>query len=1176
MPRQFDIFAANLTGLTLIEASAGTGKTHSLSGLYLRCLMEIPDLTVEALLVVTYTEAATLDLKARIRTVLTRAITAFATGDTEDPLINGFLRHYGAERCRSQVPHVTHELRNFDQASIFTIHGFCRRLLRDHAFETGNLFDTPLEPDVSRLVMQSADAFWRDTVLSLHPTLVAYLVEKKITPDALLLRLRQWLYRPGITVIPDDAPPALDALVDASESVAADLRKCWREHDVEIRNILMSAIDRDELNKNSTKKIKRGIEGVASWLTGTMKRPPKDTIESLTKTYLTGCTKKAYADHPPEHRFFFLCDAAQSTFAVLDDGMKRAFAGLQRDFLIYMQNALPAANAMVNVMSFDDLLRLVHSALHSEKSAHAFTSAVRKRYRVAMIDEFQDTDPLQLDIVRSLFHSPDHTVFLIGDPKQAIYSFRGADVFTYLSARSLAQDEFTLGVNWRSETGLVDAVNAIFGRMPESFVLDRMPYHSVSSSGMADEAPITEAGQRHPGMQIWTIPPTSHGKKIGQAAAEALALQGVTREIRRLLDPNEAVQIGIAPLEASNIAILVRRNDQAVLVKNELDALGVPAVMQSTQSLFGSDEVGDVLLIIDAVAAPRAERRVAAALTTDILGISAPELENLRHDLDRWENIMQEFRDYHDLWTSHGFITMFGTLIRQREVRQRLLRLRNGERRLTNVLHAGEVLHRAADTHHLGIRGLVNWFLDRIADGANATDEYELRLARDTDAVTIITVHKSKGLQFPVVFVPFSWSESKTINKDHPITFHRRSGTDYELVLDLGSDDRDAHLGLAAKENLAEDTRLLYVALTRAINRCYVVVASAQQKSAVSRLLCATETPSGNETTNLFEHAELPLPPRADTVVEQEPVAEPLTYCRLNARIDRSWKVTSFSFLAHSAEHADLPDRDAAASPKQDAVVEASGDAHDIFSYPAGSVYGSLLHDILECCDYTEDNPETFRQLIRLKHEEYGKPHLRDYFPAVETMLKTVLALPLDPNDHGMALRSIPWEARKNELEFHYPLQAFSRRRLRDLFAEHGHDRIGADFPTTIDRLTFHPVKGLLKGYIDLVFEWQDRYYIVDWKSNWLGNRPEDYDRPAVSRVMHDQFYILQYHLYVLALHLYLRHRLRGYDYDRHFGGVFYVFLRGVTATGRHDYGVFRDRPTTALVHALTNLTVAS
>jgi exodeoxyribonuclease V beta subunit len=591
---------------------------------------------------------------------------------------------------------------------------------------------------------------------------------------------------------------------------------------------------------------------------------------------------------------------------------------------------------------------------------------------------------------------------------------------------------------------------------------------------------------------------------------------------------------------------------------------------------------------------------------TDMLGGVGEELDPAEKEPLWWQSRYVRFREYYQLWKNYGFIRMFRTLMATEEIKQRVLSLPNGERRLTNILHLTETIHRASIESRLGISALLKWFSEQRGSSSAGVAEHQLRLESDERAVKIVTIHKSKGLEYPIVFCPFGWESSVPGRQE--IIFHGPDDNN-RLTLDLMARKGGYHMTLAQNELLAENLRLLYVALTRAKMRCYLVWGriNTAETSALAYVLhdfnCSKRSDTGDNIVGLLAERFLSLaddeivadlqklakkskgtiefalmPSECEGQYESEPLANEKLSCRIfNGRIDKHWKVSSYSSLiSKQAVDLELPDYDVFHQSLSHAgelpfdfsglpseQIKIAGDKK-IFSFPKGTRAGVFFHDIFEQLDFSRNDTQYRKDLVIRKLQEHGFD--LNWETEILYMIDNALSVPLFDEDKDFVLSSVTCEDRINEMEFYYPLNPIGPRDLKKILAVHSSLPIDTGFPDRLGNLTFMPTAGYLKGFIDMVFKHRQRYYLVDWKSNYLGDHIEEYHRSSLSKTMGEAYYILQYHLYTLALHQYLRLRKPDYRYEEDFGGVFYVFLRGVDQQKGSQYGIFRDLPAAELI----------
>ncbi len=672
-------------------------------------------------------------------------------------------------------------------------------------------------------------------------------------------------------------------------------------------------------------------------------------------------------------------------------------------------------------------------------------------------------------------------------------------------------------------------------------------------------------------------------------------------EIGRLLAAGRAgrARLGDRPLAAVDLAVLVRSHKEGEIVRLALQARHIRAVIYSQDSVFAGEDAWELQLVLQAAHEPLNQRRLKTALATSLLGWDAAGLVRLEEDEQLWEEIVARFIGYQHLWREKGFVAMLRGLLRQEAVKERLAARDDGERRLTNLRHLLELLQSAAHDEGLGAAEMLAWLARRRREAGRMGDEEQLRLESDRHLVKIVTIHKSKGLEYPVVFCPFLW-EGNAVVRDTAkgeVSFHDQ---DNLLRMDLGSGELVANRLRQRDEGLAEDMRLLYVALTRAKHRCYCCWGRVKNQkgdvSALSPLGYLLHPVAGGEegvvpalqgyfdaleddqaAATLLELAAQsggtvavrPLPTENEAAPVAHARAEQLLPPRLFARPLRDdWTVRSFSSLTRGGEpHGAILDDEFFTSP-----ASAADNSHEpvrsIFSFPRGAEAGTCLHGIFEELDFAEVRSAAAQELVRENLERYGFD-----VTWTETLLDAlamIVATPIDPAEPELRLETIALADRLNEMEFHYPLAAITPRGLQRVFAAHRADLAIGDLPERLGRLQFSPGQGFMKGFVDLIFIRQDRYFIVDYKSNHLGDTLDCYAQPQLARSVAEAHYALQYHIYTVALHRHLKLRLgAAYDYDRQMGGSYYLFLRGMDPAAGAGHGVFRERPDRLLIEAL-------
>ncbi|MFQ2365919.1 exodeoxyribonuclease V subunit beta [Aeromonas dhakensis] len=1171
-----------LHGERLIEASAGTGKTYTIAGLYLRLLLghgpvieegadagqpsahERP-LSVTEILVVTFTEAATAELRGRIRGRIHEARLAFMRGQSGDALLAQLLAE--VEDHELAARRLLAAERQMDEAAVFTIHGFCQRMLKQNAFESGALFETEFLTDDSQLRLQAVSDYWRAEFYPVDKTLASAVRALWPSPAALLREMNGWLDNSELEMRPPAGDETLAARHQAAMSRIAAVKEVWLAQVDEIRRQTDGHISR-----YTGKNYEGWLAKIADWAQDEASgyAIPKE-LERFGQTVLEANLKKG-GDVPTLPLFSEIDALLASRPGIRDLILQRA--------AVVVRSRMQASKRQAHQLSFDDLLKDLDGALDSPLGER-LCDRIRATYRVAMIDEFQDTDPQQYRIFHRLYGGHQDTALLmIGDPKQAIYGFRGADIFTYIQARRNVSAHYTLGRNWRSSGALVAAVNGLFERAKDPFIYEAdIPFLPVEAQGKS-KALLLE-GDTAPVLHCWQLtgqPTFNRGdyqSKMARAtAAEIHRLLTLAREGKAL--------IGETPVKAGDIAVLVRTGAEGKLVQQELARLAIASVyLSNRESVLEQVEAREILLILHACQNPSEERSLRAALATGLFDLDAKALDELASDERAWESAVQEFMEYRKVWHKRGVLAMLRALLHRRNLAASLLASPYGERRLTNFLHLGELLQQVSSELD-GEYALLRWLGEAVNRQSGQDAEQILRLESERKLVQIVTIHKSKGLEYPLVFLPFICSHRSA---DTPL-YHEADEAGNRTILDLtGAEDS---LAEADKERLAEDLRLLYVALTRGVYATWLGLAPVRSgngksektdlhQTAIGYLLQkGEEGDAATLATALSALAEdLPgvavgepsLTRPAPLQAEEEQLGEPQVR-RFGGTLERDWWISSYSGLAAQGHgHS----KGVLANPGFDdeVVTEAAALAAEepvqapqpsIFTFPKGARPGTLLHSLFETIDFQSAGGEPLAQHIATLLAQDGFDE--SWAQVLQQQVEAVLDTPLETGfGEPLRLRDLAPERKQVELEFFLPMGRVTAQALTALCQQHDPLSRGNK------PLSFATVQGMLKGFIDLVFEWQGRWYLLDYKSNHLGMSPVDYSRPALEQAMVEHRYDLQYQLYSLALHRLLALRLPGYDFDQHFGGVFYLFLRGMP-----QGGIFHTRPSRELVQGLDRL----
>jgi exodeoxyribonuclease V beta subunit len=1219
--KPFDASLVPLEGRMLVEASAGTGKTHAITTLVLRFLLEA-QLPIERILVVTFTEAATAELRGRVRARLVEALFAIDSQDDVAPELAAILlcacTREGADKVRLRLRRA---LQDVDDAAISTIHGFCQRTLRDSAFDTGNRFDAELAADLSQLQDEVIHDLWVRLLRDADPDTLDALAQGGVTPSACESLLVEVTRSPDRLVLPRAVElPAVDRA--AFERAFDELRSRWHADSVAERIVAA------KLGKSYTRRwVPTWCADIAALLARGPERRIPDNLARFTASALeqAGAKRSLWSDP-----VFVAADEVCSHAALQASWARARVIAFKRQFADAALVELPRRKERRGVYGFDDLLLTLARALAS-RAGPLIAEQVRRRYPAALVDEFQDTDPVQWSIFDRIWRGG--SLVLIGDPKQAIYSFRGADVFSYLAAaRSVPLERhYTMQVNWRSDPSLIAAVHRVFDGVLRPMLLPEIGYPMVEARPAAHDRFRGTARIGHAPLRV--VFARREGKRKNEGALVDRVADFIAKDVYELVQSGRIGDSAVAP---GDIAVLTRTNAQASKVARALARFGVRSVVHGDASVYDSDDAENVECFLRAVADPSDDGAVRAALITPLCGFDAAELVAMEVEPATWELWVQRFRELAHLWSQRGVMAMYRSFAAAVALPSLLLELPDGERRMTNVRQLFELLHTAERAMHFGPRALLAWLSLRSRSDEPRSEDAQIRLESDECAVQLTTVHRSKGLEYPIVYAPYLWDgklfrwrkrkRGQVASRKGEVLVHDPTHERRELHL-LSGMESAAELRAspvfrrAALEQLAENLRIVYVALTRAKHHVTLVWSAASdfetaalgyllhgadiQGDGVDAIRAALE-PLEDEAlladlARLSERASgcIEIAPLVDDeVAPRAPSPKPSATlaCRtLSRRIDSWWRIASFSQLSSAKRSIALEpgedlDRDDP-SPSAPAPVLADSTRPTLLAeFPRGRTAGNFFHEILVQIDFTRGDSEHAHALIESKLASYGyEPAWR---PLVGRAVCEMLATPLD--GRGMRLCDVAPEQRKNELEFHLPVAhesivcgdqlalplgdrpkasaALTSHQLALPFKAFPSGAIPRDYHERVKQLSFLPLEGYLKGYIDLVFTHLGRWYLVDYKTNHLGDDLSAYQPERLKEAMAHGHYFLQYHLYAVALHRWLSRRVGSYSYAKHFGGVFYLFLKGMTPATAASSGVFFEKPPHARIEAFSRL----
>jgi exodeoxyribonuclease V beta subunit len=1110
-----------LSDITLIEASAGTGKTWTLTRIFLRLLIE-KEMSVDSILVMTFTKAATHELRQRIRAALVSAL------ERTDPDINSYLDSFDKEKCRLRLRLALHR---FDSAPIHTIHAFASSVLASFALESGQPIGLTLaESKESKELLELAAAdFWRREIATLPVEWLKFMGG----PEPDYFSAIAGNSSPFVKIYPDiiDNENDWEKIKEEGMTALAAFKYSWNIEKEEVYKYLTTpkAFDGRKIQARYADRWFKIADRVARMESIFAITNELEVLEKISRNALTNAVAKCTL-----LRNFGYFDSLDTLFSL--------FAKMQMRIVELKYKSIGTINTILNKLkrekgltTFDDLLSNVYSGL----SGKLLKTALKNKYKVALIDEFQDTDPLQYKITESLFGEEGRPLILIGDPKQAIYQFRGADLFTYLNATKTIPDssKFTITTNYRSDGKLIDGVNALFSeeRRENVFILEGLHYRTINKP---QSTPTCGSG-----ITLLELKNPNNDQSLIVESRKRI-VEAVSAKISSMLLGGYA--------KPQEIAVLTRTNVEAQLIKAALSALNIPSVTDAENDLFLSIEANELRLFLVAVFSYNNRHTVQPFLLSTWGGLTPDAVRSFEESSDRYILEINQMKSIKGIWERSGIAAAFETYDRTSKLRERLIKLEDGERIIANINHLIEILSEHEEEEGLSPLSLIGYLDKEMDEKSMGRETYQLRLERDDSAVVVQTIHRSKGLEYPIVFCPFAWSRSQ--RPKPPYSFHDDEGN---RLLGIDPAD-DTAIGNAQLESNAESIRLLYVALTRAKKSCYVVFGNIKESdsSALNHLLFGKDvTENWNEALSILDSMKEHL---TIDILDEEPgqtisdntvsgiICKAKDFKRM---LEKNFSISSFTSLSrsiHSTEYASGKEWDEGKKVIPDETAE----------LPKGKTVGSCIHKMFENIDFNSYTYDELKNAATLALDYYSLP--QSHTEKLISMAQLVLTTELHQTMTAFTLSKLSKNKRIAEMQFHLPLSALEADTLNSIVS-------------LSNQLNFKTVSGYLLGFIDLVFEYEGRYYILDWKSNHLGNTINDYTSEAIESAMDHSSYKLQYYLYIAALNRYLSAKIPDYNYNTHFGGVFYLFVRGISNETKWNRGVYFDRPDESVIISLDN-----
>lgn len=1073
---------------------------------------------------VTFTKAAVAELEERIRLFIRQAHKASLGLQIADVTISGLVEQAINNTSKEVVQRQLKDAVLFlDETSVLTIHSFCQQTLTEFAFETNQLFGPDTLKDMVSLIESEVNKFWRENITTMNVILLGQLIEHGLCRSDIASVIREHVS--GKKYFEYDENESYSICDEDQVSFSKTIKEL-AEKDREIKACVYDYITNNATRIKSITEANKWAKPALAHLIDT----PAEFVNVVVSKKGTGYIDKLYADILAQHGE---CDElVEEKNALLQSVINKTYCHA----IGTVTKAIDQYKLRNSLLGFDDMIVNLHKAIVHDNNKN-LVGQLQKKYKAVFVDEFQDTDKLQYEIFHTTFGGGETILFYIGDPKQSIYAWRKADIFTYFKASDEVSNKYGMNVNYRSSAPFIDAMNLFF--KPH---VDFDTFYFREQEHSIDYINVEAPPDNKKGALLFNgrpdVPITIYGNKDNAEIAET-----VTAQIINLLENENytIAQKGITRrIKPSDIGILVRKNKQAIAVKSCLAKRGIPGVTIDDSKILQSEEAVYVLYLLEALIDVN-RPSINKALLSPFTGYDTKAVLALNE-----EAVLNDFREYKNIWDKDGVYSVLMKFVSDYQVSTLLLNhhTENGERTIANLFQVIEVLHKVQSEKQFSALELVSW-LKRGIDGMQTEgDEFEQRVESDEEAVKIVTLHKAKGLEYNIVFAPY-------LDLDTKIHFRFCSFRDTETGDYIFADSQQLtaeQQQIVDEQTEQENRRLIYVAITRAVYKCYINKSLANYYKDSSLVPFVTSVKGVNPMLVTFEESPT-IPDRYYySKAKEQPVSDSNT--RVNFQLSQvNWRKMSYTSLA--ATHA--------TNPKNNSNFAGDEYGHFVFKQLAkGTKTGNLLHEIFEKVDFSNSSYWNYPVQDALK--KFAPKHREEWYPKLITLLEHVTKVNIEVGGQRFTLADIAAEKRLNELEFDFNVPLFNPSELNEL--EESDSRIDVKY--------YESLEGIMNGKMDMFFEHDSKYCILDWKSNFLGDSLDYYKKELLPEAMSENNYHLQYLLYTLAAKKYLESRLADFNYEQHFGGVIYLFVRGVREG--LDTGIFTRRPTVEKIERLEGM----
>ncbi|QJC38310.1 exodeoxyribonuclease V subunit beta [Enterobacteriaceae endosymbiont of Donacia marginata] len=1170
--KEFDPFKENLQGQYLIEASAGTGKTFTIIILYLRMLLGLHQknynglpLTVEQILVVTFTDIATQDLCKRIKKSIRILRKGCLEKKSKYDIINYFIKKIKDHKIAHNLL-LKAEL-NMHNASIYTIHSFCQKILNFKNYEIYDFFSNKkIISDESILQQEASVNFWRKYFYNLPKKIARIIFSYWKNPFDLLNTLTPFLLKKPFPKI-KNLIKNKDFYIQFYKNIKyiKIIKKYW----IKYKNNIFNIITNSSVNKHiyNQKLINKWINIIDLWTFTESKDNfyPQELSKFSQKFLINNTINNTKI---PKYILFKYIDIFLQKFNDLK-------------FLIilkaikYINKYTTKKKKIKNEISFNDLLIILNKGLNSPFGIK-IAKDIKKLFPVILVDEFQDTDIQQYNILKKIYiNKLNSIIILIGDPKQAIYSFRGADIFTYLKASFEIKKCYTLKNNWRSSRTMVNSINKIFSNRSYPFLFKNIIFYPLRYTTKKLNYNFIINKKIIPGITFWfinkTIDINAYKQKIAYTCAYEICQLIILGEKNKVFFQknykNQKIKI-------SDITVLVRNRFEASILQKEFIKFKLPSIyLSDTDNIFEKEETKELILLLKTILKPNKEQKIINILSSTLFNVNLSFfIENKEKNYIK--KIIDKFINYKSIWEKYGILTMLETIFIKDVLFYKKNTINNFiEKKIKNILYLGELIQISC-INMINCKQIIEWLSQQIVNTNKNLLNKQVKLHYDVNKIKIMTIHKSKGLQFPIVWLPFISSNIiDSINKD-AVIYHDRKN--FKSILDFKKDKESKIFFL--EESLAENLRLLYVSLTRSIFHCSIGIANIKffnlkklnlylkYFNALDFLLKKKNNISNiqlEKILNNLKNNDISIKIikkknliKIDDKILKKPKKKLLFTHKINNFFFKNKIISNFSKIKkqQNINFNYLNNiKNIFINPNKNQFKKTQ------YNFPHGKKIGIILHKILEKLDFTQIISRKF-----IKEELIKKNINFTWHIMLTNWFNNILKKPI--SNKNIILNKIDNKNKKTEFKFYLSIKkTFSSTKYNNCISKY--DIISYN----LYKLKFKVIEGFLSGIIDLIFLWEKKYYIIDYKSTWLGNDHKKYKKKYIQNDICLNRYDIQYQIYSLALHKYLKYRISNYNYKKHFGGVIYLYIRGIN-NKKNQNGIWITKPSLKLINELNKL----